>query len=849
MQTSPPSVGNNVKLNPLGSAIGSVAYTDGFINLKAVEPSLGLPSGYTLTTPNSVYYFPVFAIGNTYGDSRRFTGNDSLTFVNKNLGYNTKNPTFNVDISGNFCALSAYIPNLSARYIIPANGSNTISFNASSVVFNSDLYLNNNTYINTLTATSIFTEFLSARNKIENNTIINVYQLTGAFVDNNVIIKGSLTSTNVFATSSITTPFVSANSALFSSLTSNYVTINNTLSVASNVHANLLYGQVDIDPFSQLYYNNNNQLSIGATQNYYFAVRPSDSYSTDNTSVPRTINGDWDSNYGQITEDSNVLRPYFKNLQPVFDYIYNNGLVGTNAYIWIDEDIIAGEDKPNFFTTDRSGQYAGCTFTGNITAGYYSTEWLGSNYPSLTAAGLLGGDFIWAKNNIADIQGQYYYLNIPPVDVLNIRICGRYEIGSLTRVDGKKYYSTWKPYNVAPKKLIHRTYVCANSALSYGEFKDSTVAQLSTWNTVTTKSLVQGRPVTFNHKTNLILANLEFEFNTNAVDSTAIIVFDGDTVAQNITISLLGTGIYTYGALILDSEPVVFQAVGSNLLDPIVLSVNNWNTWNQNGYNYTNPNYFPGYGLAIVGNPSVSYPTLVNFGPNTAYTGLINVKNGATFDKLDYGTSREIGRSSALPSSLILDGKFNANALYQLGNNSKIQASEILYKTSNFGLSSKSLKANNYIKDNIKPTYKLEIYDDPNSKVNFKFVDFAGSFSSLSIIDQSYTNWTFSVTEPIIGQYSNSYLNVYNGNAYDSYYIFYPDANVPYIDLYNVLGTTGHLNYMLPSKYNDETTMQYTGIDNILRYDTTNAYTLRSPLLNYGNNNYYTLNFRTSSTR
>jgi hypothetical protein len=754
MQTNPPSVGNIVKLNPLGSALDSFAYTGGYISLKGAEPSLGLPSGYTLTSPNSVYYFPVIAIADSYGNSRRYTGKDSLVFVNKNLGYNNTNPTFNIDISGNFHALSAYIPNLSAVYIVPSEDTDKIYFNANKVIFNSDLYSNNNTYINKLTANEIYTEYLNAVNKVEQNTIINIYQLTGAYVDHDVVIAGNLTSTNVFATSSIITPFLSATSALFTSLTSNYVTLNQTLSVGNNVYAKNIYGRVDLDPFSQLYYNNSSQLSIGTSNQYVFAVRPSDAYSTDNISVPRTVNGDWDSNYGQITEDANVLRPYFKNLQAVFDYVYYNGLVGRQLYIWIDEDIIEGEDKPNLFTVDKSGQYAGCTATGNLTAAYYSTEWLGSNYPSLTAAGMFGGDFIWSLNKNADISGQFSYLNIPAIDFLNIGIYGRTEIGSYVNADGTKYYSTWRPFNVPPRKISFRTYVCANSALNFGSFNDTTVAQLSTWNTVTTKSLVQGRQVQFNHKNNLYINNINFEFNTNAIDSTGLVFYNGITNVSNLTISLLGTGIYTYGALIVNSKAVNFHAIGENLADPIFFTRNpdntvRWNTWNQNGYTYANPLYFPGYGLAIVGNPYESSPTIVNFGPNTAYTGLINANNGATFDKIDYGTSRVIGRSSFIPSSLILDGKFNANALFQLGDNATIQSSETIYRTDNFKLSSKQVKANNTIVNNIPPTYKLEIYDDPKSKVNFKFINYAGSFAKLAYNVYGFTPWTFSLNEPV----------------------------------------------------------------------------------------------------
>jgi len=855
MQTYPPSVGSNVKLNPLAPAIRSTAYTSGFINLKGAEPSLGLPTGYTLTFPNSVYYFPVFGISDTYRSSRRFTGKDSLILFNKNVGYNNLNPTFNVDISGNFHALSAYIPNLSALYIVPVEGSNTIYFNADYVYINSDLFVNN-AYIKNLASDSIFTNSLTAINKTEINTIINVFQLTGAYVDHDVNIAGNLTATNVFASESVTTNFLSADSALFSTLTANYATINNTLSVGGNVYANNIHGQVDLDPFSQLFYKSNGELSIGSTQNYVLAVRPSDSYSTDNISVPRTLTGDWDDNYGTIDEESYVLRPYFKNLQAAIDYIYYNGFVGQNLTIWVDEDLIAGEDKPNYFTVDRSGQYAGCTYSGNITAAYYSTEWLSSNYPELVAAGMLGGDFVWAQDTTADISGVFSYLNVPPLDFKNVSIVGRYEIGTRVNSNGHAYYSTWRPYTDNPRKISHRTYICANPALSFGQFKDTTFAQLSTWNTVKTKSAVQGRQVSFSHKNNLSLSNLNFEFNTNSVDSTGLVIYDGNNFTiGNTTISLLGNGIYTYGALIIDSDSTNLHVIGNNLADPIVFSVDNWHKWNQDGYTFVDPNYFPGYGLAIVGNPNASSPTVINFGPNTAYTGLINVRNGATFDRVDYGRgSRLIGRTTALPISLILDGKFNANALYQLGNNSRITALEYIFRTTNFALSSKNLKANNLITYSVpNPSYKLEIYDEVQNRVNFRYIDFAGSFSNFQVYYVGYTNWAFTTDDAISTNTFNTFFNVYNqlpNQNTDPNYIFYNKVTPKYVDMSGAIGSVGHFNYLTTSIYNSNTTMQYVSEDDLPYVNGGNAYRLDTPLDNLRIDSIsYDLNFYTPSTR
>jgi hypothetical protein len=840
MQTSPPSVGNNVKLNPLNSTVNSVAYNNNFISLKTAEPSLGLPSGYTLTQPNSVHYFPVFAIADSYKDSRKFTGNNTLTFVNKNLGYNTTNPTYNIDISGNFRALSAYILNFSAKYIIPASGINTLFFNYSSgVYFNNDLYLNNNTYIKSLTTDSLYTNFLSAYKEIS-TTIYTIYNLTGAYVDHDVIIAGDLTATNVFASSSVITPYISSISAFFTNLTAEYLTVNNTLSVNGDIYGNQIYGKIQIDPFSQLYYNDKNQLSIEPNQNCFFAVRPSDGYSTDNVDTPRTVNGYSENTWLEINEDANVLKPYFKNLQPVFDYIYKNGIVGKDVTIYIDEDIIEGEDKENYYTVDKSGDYAGCSITGNLTAIHYSTEWLGLNHPSLTAAGMLGGDFIWAADNSIDATGVFSYLDLPPLEFNNINICGRFEIGSKINSNNTLYYSsTGRSFTENPRKISFRTYVCTNPTLSAGEFKKTGTAQLSTWNHVRTKSTVQGRQVEFSHDTNLTLNNLCFEFITNSDDSTALVFYNGKTTVSNLTVSLLGNGVYSYGSLYLNSPNVKFQVCGTELIDPTMLSVPTWNTWNTNGNTFKNPRYFPGYGMAIVGNPSVSNPTIVNFGTSTSYTGFINVNNGALFDNTDYNVARISGRYSYLNSSIILDGKFNASSLYKIGDHGRIQGCEYLFKTNGFALSSKHIKPNN---QTVQESYILSINDIVGKPINFKFINYAGSFSTLNVNYYGYKNWAFTPNVGLITNFKNSYLSVNNGNIYDSFYVF----NGNNADLSQSVFSMGHINTLVPSRYNSESQIQYVGVSDIMNYDL--YYQLNSPIYNnFGTS--YTLNFYTSSVR
>lgn len=841
MQSRPPSIGKNVKLDPLEAASNSVAYNTGYISLNKVEPSLGVPSGYTLTQPNSVYYFPIFGISDSLINSRKFTGIDSLVLVNKNIGYATTNPIFNVDIYGTLHALSALFDNLSASIIVPANNSNTLTFDYNNyVVFNSDVYFNNQTYVKEITASSLITDFLSAKKEIT-TTIYLTYILSGAYVENDVIIAGTVSAASFYAATSVQAPYISAVSAFFNNITANRATVTNTLSVGGDIYANKIYGKIDYDPFSPLYYNSKNQLSLNTTKNYIFAIRPSDEYSSDNINIPRTTNGDWWSDYGNIHEDPEVLKPYFKSLQPIFDYVYKNGIEGNNLTIYIDEDIIEGENKVNYFTVDSSGTYSGCTVTGNLSAAFYSTEYLGSNYPYLTAAGIKGGDFLWGYDNSVDANGVFSYIDVPPINFKTIDVHGRWEIGSLTRSNGTKYYTlSGRQYNQSPRKISFRTYVCTNPKLSFGTFTN----YASTWIQPKTKANIQGRQVAFKHDTNLSLNNLCFEFNTNCIDSTGLVFYNGQSRLSNITVALLGKGVYSYGALNLQSTDTYVHICGKQLGDPTRFSVANWNNWSYAGYNYGTPNIYPGYGLAVVGNQNAAQPTVVSFGPNSSPTGIINVNNGAMLDITDYDTARINGRYTQLNSSIILDGKYNCYSYFRIGDNSRIQGCEYLFSSNNLAISSFKIVADNSTLYTT-PTFDLTIYDDPKQKFNFKYIDFAGTFSTLDIKYYGYSNWAFNQNQQVTPVYKNSNLNIYNGYK-DYYYLFNPTVNPPTVDLTQSLNSVGYLNKLTTYlfNFNNESTIYYVGLSDLVKIN--DYYSLTSP---FDNNQTYTLNYYSSSKR
>ena len=596
MQTSPPSVGNRVRLNPLDYTVNSVAYNSGYIDLASVEPSLGLPTGYTFTELNSAYYFPIFGISNSYLTSRKFTGVESLVFKNKNLGINNPNPTFNVDVSGSIRAINAQVDTLQVDNLI-GNDSLTVVY-PNGVFFNTPAVFNYTTTIDNLTAESVTTSNLNADNLIYNNTLTEVYNLVSSEISNDLNIHANLTANNIFANNSISSVNINSINSNFNTLSvGNSAIIQHNLSVTNNVYANHVYGKIAIDDSSQLFYNQNNQLSISKIKDYYFAIRPSDSYSTDDINIARSLSGPMDD--GSI-EESYVLKPYFKNVQAVIDYVYTNGIYGNNLVIWLDEDIIAGENKANRYTQDNSGNYAGCTVTGNLSAAFYSTEYLQNNLTALYNAGLRGGDYIWTKDTNSLINGKFYYIELYPINFNNITIQGRYEIGSTINQNSLKYYSTWRPFTYAPRKITFRTYVCSDITTPFRNFN----TDLGSWSNVYTKTPIQGRQVQFNQSqsTNLTLNNLCFEFDTNSMDSTGLVFYNGNNTIQNITVALQGPGIYSYGAINVESEYANVVICGTPLLDPYYLGTDIygntvWNTWNN--YGYSDPNYFPGYGLIV----------------------------------------------------------------------------------------------------------------------------------------------------------------------------------------------------------------------------------------------------------
>lgn len=105
MAEYPISLGGNFYLRPLDENTNQLAYTYNFINIRDVEPSLGVPTGGTHAADDTLYYFPIITVASTYIDSRKYSNkNETLTYYNNNIGVGTATPNHKLSISGTLSA-------------------------------------------------------------------------------------------------------------------------------------------------------------------------------------------------------------------------------------------------------------------------------------------------------------------------------------------------------------------------------------------------------------------------------------------------------------------------------------------------------------------------------------------------------------------------------------------------------------------------------------------------------------------------------------------------------------------------------------------------------------------------
>jgi hypothetical protein len=772
---------------------------------------------WSSTNSNSAYYFALASPSRTYDNSRRFTGNDSFFLSGKNLSYNCKSPRHDFDISGSLHSLSAYFNKLS-----------TNNFKGSALNFNNFDYINFNSQVR-LNKISNF-DYLSAQ-KV---TFSSLSSLSTAYFFNevpsisanfvfssinwNVTAVGYL-SANRINTNSAYAPFLSSNNSFFRNLTSNYFTAYKNVCAISSVSAEYVHGLIEYDA-EHFYYNSENLLTTRLSAAYFLGIKPSDPNSTDDISLVRSISGAWDGSGGTIIETFPVLKPYFKNIRQALKYVEKRGLYGEELNILVYDDI-----SQNNINVDNTFSESGCEYHGNINARYYNL----ANVPTfLKDVGFKAGDYVWNRHNYSETTGKISYWGVDRLDFSNINFYGMYEIGTLINFNAKKLYTNIKPYDQSPRKIFFRTYVCANTSLPVGSFG----SDVSDWQVMYHKSdsKINFRPIQFNNdEMDVNIHNLCFEFDTNANDCTCLYFKSGNSYLSNVTVAALGLGNYQYGAILAWPKSTIYVC-GENQIDPYLLSPSRWNNWNTLP-TATNQNYFPGYGLAIVGNSTTSTnPTFFSDAFIQAWRSRIYF--------MDFQANRRVGRYAYHNSSIILDGKFTANSFYALKDHSKIYASNHVFRTANFYLS------------NLNCTYFTSPDDLPyintfsvNNRDNFYYLDFQESNSFFIPHNLPLNHWTFKDNVDVLGLpisgicFTSKLINDQNPN-----YIF-ETANINLSGMVfgdfqkNSLGVT---NLAITNLNSNALFYNYIDPNNLGYYSLSGLYYLSTPITNGVN---YTLNY------
>jgi hypothetical protein len=677
----------------------------------------------------SSYYFPLFADtkNKSIQNSRRFTGNDTIFLSGKYLSYKNNNPKYNIDISGTFHALSAFIPTLSTNYF---KGIDLYFNDFQNIVFDSDVTFKKVPFANYISANNVFITSLSSLST--RFDYISVPSTSADIVFSsitwNVTAGGSVSARNIRTKDSLISTFLSSKNSYFNSLTSDNFTVISNLTSISSISSTYIHGYVQIDPLSLLYYNGNS-ISTRLSATYFFGVKPSDTVNaTDNISVVRSLTGAWDGGDGSIIETLPVYKPYFKNIKQVFDYVSVNKLYGEDLNILIYDDLIQ-----NNINNDGTNSSGGCSFNGNIEARYYRKE----NLPtSLQSAGLKTGDYVWNQNSTSDINGKISYWGVDRLNFKNVNFLGMYEIGTSINSNLKKQYSYNKPFNYSPRKISFNTYVCSNPALTVGDFGTDASAWTSLY--VKPSSNVFNRPIYFNgDEMDVNIQNLCFEFNSNATDSTCLYFKSGNSYIINVTVAALGASNYEHGAVLAWPKSNVYIC-GTQQTDPYLLTPANWGKWTLLK-GAVDQNYYPGYGLAIVGNSTTqSIPTLFSTAFLKAWRSNIYV--------MDYDVNRKIGRDSYLNASLILDGKFSSQSFYELKDHAKVFANTHIFITNNFSLS--NYNANVYDRSQYNGKY-INVFQNTN-RGNFYYFNFLESFSTFYPEYFTLAQWTFKNSEQVL---------------------------------------------------------------------------------------------------
>jgi hypothetical protein len=721
----------------------------------------------TRTKPNERYYLPLVAWGRDFTttfllfdinnqNTRAYTGKDTLTLYNKKLGWNNPTPTYTLDISGSLFSTEANTLDSIVKSINNIPGFADLTFNYNDfVTINAAVSVNNNFITNSLTAINLYvTNLTTLSTRRDIIPLRDARDLPSGFAPNFYV--NALTGLSAFNLKIEEQGIVRNNAIINTGISAlNFTAIDTAIiktntSVSTITADGTIFGQVSIDPAeaNPLEYNEDDELTLKRDSDIAFGIKPSDSYSTDDNSLTRSLSGDWDEDH-DLPPGLQIQKPYFQNLFGVHDYISSRGLFGNNLTVYLFEDVVAGEARPNKNTSNlfQSGKYPGLHRTGldtidpngpggplddryatvpvlcanapgswsrpNATDGhnnnfygvqFYTTEWLGSNYPSLTAAGLRGGHYSWYKRDTtgqrlsaAATFGPRWVRWTSNIRFRTQSFCGLHNIGPrISNNPNYNFFTPIKPFDQPSPKFIIRNYLCYDPNLRFGDFG---TGNPKPWVMVSRGEDYNiygwSRPslLGLSNSGQYYFKNLGFELDHNSVDTTPALWTQGSAYFSNILVSSKGRGRNVYGIIAREDGFASLPRsktywCGEYQLDPDFLKPSRWNsatktfTTEWSGIRgATGPNYFPGFAVAAHGNYTPGTPEYNAFGYNRNLPGGVRrdgylvgdygggaagsffskpFENGTSNYIVDYNTEgREIGKNSQLQSSIILDGFFN----------------------------------------------------------------------------------------------------------------------------------------------------------------------------------------------
>jgi hypothetical protein len=484
----------------------------------------------------------------------------------------------------------------------------------------------------------------------------------------------------------------------FNNVLTNYE--RNEQIILPDIYTNNVIGKVPIDPSltNPVMYTPQDELRVDRNVNLVYGIKPSDSFSSDSPTLIRALTGDWDKDHN--AHELGVFKPFFKNWWGVVDYIRTQGLFGNSLTVYIYEDILGNSTPINLSQWPTNHPYYNLSATtpadvsglrAQGTAGYtrlarrwgggvefecdvYTTEWLGANYPALTAAGLRGGTYTWRDGNYTNrnltnlwIPGRAFEvrrdINFPLITVQGLHdILPRVGFAAVSATipteqandfignpNGyslvsppvyKNYYIKDKPYDQPSPKFVMRSYICSDRLANFSDGRTNTtnggggffgsgtgnpdlftksqlmLADTGAWSFDRAHlAIFDMRPSTRMHIKNLIVEQVH-----NCTDATPILWAYGNLRLSNVTTANQGNAqYYHWGSGVYEegywSKPDGINTYnGEYQIDPYYLTPQTWNSqqW-RNVIGAKSKAYYPGYGIAIVG----SWPRTVSPGLTT----------------------------------------------------------------------------------------------------------------------------------------------------------------------------------------------------------------------------------------